>query len=49
MRLRDLEIVWAVSRSRNMREAGASLGVSQPAVSRALRYTVACPLKSGPP
>lgn len=39
MRLRDLEIIWAVARSRNMREAGASLGVSQPAVSRALRYT----------
>jgi DNA-binding transcriptional LysR family regulator len=39
MRLRDLEIIWAVVRSRNMREAGASLGVSQPAVSRALRYT----------
>ncbi|WP_422367347.1 LysR family transcriptional regulator [Pelagibius sp.] len=38
MRLRDFEIIWAVARSRSMREAGACLGVSQPAVSRALRY-----------
>jgi DNA-binding transcriptional LysR family regulator len=37
MRLRDLEVVWAIASSRSMREAARRLGVTQPAVSQALR------------
>jgi DNA-binding transcriptional LysR family regulator len=38
MRLRHLEIVQAITRSRNMREAARSLGVSQPAMSQGLKH-----------
>lgn len=39
MNVRHLEIFWAVMRSGNQREAARLLGLSQPAVSKLLRYT----------
>lgn len=38
MRLRHLEIVWAIARSHSMREAARLLGISQPAVSQSLKH-----------
>lgn len=37
MRLRHLEIVWAIARGRSMREAARLLGISQPAMSQGLK------------
>lgn len=39
MNVRHLEIFWAVMRSGNQHEAARMLGLSQPAVSKLLRYT----------
>lgn len=39
MNVRHLEIFWAVMRSGNQHEAARLLGLSQPAVSKLLRYT----------
>jgi DNA-binding transcriptional LysR family regulator len=38
MRLRHLEVIWAVSRCRSMREAAIMLGVTQPSLSQSLKH-----------
>jgi DNA-binding transcriptional LysR family regulator len=38
MRLRHLEVIWAVARCKSMREAAMLLGVSQPALSQSLKH-----------